>query len=245
MNDRLSSIRTFDDHRLNFVPCSLYLALTFARDVLDYELSGKASRPQADDDDDSALVSEDEKIHELVQNLQKKESGFPVMKVSLELIKQGKAMVEAVRAGKQLPLSKELLAQRDFVDDLRARIQELLKKKLGKIYSVAITDRTLNNLNPYSLRKVDLSEVEVTRENYRISNHSDKQCVIFNAAALEHFNFLSSEEFFNKIGNPTKKRKAPLNYKELFSRLSDCGSTGFMVYNFDVKLGASASTPQN
>jgi len=244
VNDRLAGTRTFDDQRLDFVPCSLYLALQFSRDVLEHELSGKASNPQADDDD-SDLISEDKNIHELVENLQKKDRGFSAMKVSNELIKRSKAIVEAVRAGTQLPLSAEFMAEKVFVQGLKARVQELLKEKLNKVYSVTFGECTWNNLNPYSLRKVGLNEADVTRENYRISNLSDKQCAIFNSEALEHFNFLSSEEFFSKIGNPSKKRKAPLNYKELFSRLSDHGANGFMVYNFDIKLeplGTSTAT---
>ena len=239
VNDRLASTRTFDDQRLNFVPCSLYLALQFARDVLEHELSDKASKPQANDDDDVDLISEDTKIHELVEHLQKKNCGCSAMKVSSELIKRSKAIVDAVRAGKPLPLSAELLAQEDFVQGLKTRVLELIKDKLNKVSSVAITDYNMSNLNPYSLRRVGLSQTAVTRENYRISNRSEKQCALFNAASLEHFNFLSSDEFFDKIGNPSKKRKAPLNYKELFSRLSDHGPMASWFTTSTSNLGRS------
>ena len=242
VNDRVTKVRTFNDHRLNFVPCSLYLALEFARDVLDHELSGKASKLQSGIDDDFAdTITEDEEVQTLLRILLEDKSLKP-MRVSSELARQGKAIGEAVRAGKPLPLSAELMAHGDFIEGLRTRVQELQKEKLAKIYSVAIAEHNLNNLNPYSLRKVGMKKDDVTRENYRLSNLSDKQCAIFNSAALEGFNFLSTEDFFAKVGNPTKKRKAPLEYRDLFSRLSDHGSTGYMVYNFDVKLGPSTLT---
>ena len=207
--------------------------------MLEHELSDKASKPQANDDDDVDLISEDTKIHELVEHLQKKNCGCSAMKVSSELIKRSKAIVDAVRAGKPLPLSAELLAQEDFVQGLKTRVQELIKENLNKVYSVAITDYNMSNLNPYSLRRVGLSQTAVTRENYRISNRSEKQCALFNAASLEHFNFLSSDEFFDRIGKPIKRRKTPLKFLDMLSRLTDHGSTSFMVYNFDIKLGPS------
>jgi len=216
LDDRISQVRTFDESRLDFAPCSLYLAMDFARSV--FEEEEKTSGPQITD------LTEDPQIAEL---LEKQPSSLRLQKYILQNTKE---IFKSV--GAEIAVLFPVEVTKEFEENFRKRVKELHGASASKVYGVGVIKSSLNNLNPIVRIRVEGPK----RENYRFSPVGEKLCVLLNAVALERVNFLTPEALRDQSGIPLKKgKKMPaLNQADFFTRLTDAGLNGLMVYNFDV-----------
>jgi len=236
LDDRITQVRTFVESRLDFFPCSLYLAMDFARQVFQREEELAKAPDTEKTTSNIPALAKDADIKEAIKLM--KLEFEDIIELTQELSTRVEGIVSAVRAGKPMPLSPKFLSREDFIKKLENRVQELYHASALKIYGVGVIELSLNNLSPCVQRRIDGNTTVVTRDNYRFSALGEKRCLLLNAVALEGFNFQTQAQLRETAGIRTfskKKKMPPFAQKEFFSLLDRNGSAGLMVYNYDVK----------
>jgi len=233
MDDHISEVRVFDESRLDFVPCSLYLAMDFARQAIDKEQQ-MAARPENSSVVVDIELIKDAEVKKLMKELLSADSSVDPFDLSSEIMNNNREIVDAVRDGKPAPLPKNVQSHDAFVRAFVRRVEDLLRASGVLVYGVGIIECSLNNLSPCVQRRIRGTSITVKRENYRVSSVGEKRCVLLNAVALEGFNFLSSKDL-KKAKSRSSAKKHPFSQKKYFSLLDQNGSSGYMVYSFDMK----------
>jgi len=208
----------FDERRIDFLPSSLFLALSFARKVYEYEVSQVP--------DHEAFISKKE-LKKLIQQAEDPIELWETVK------KYSKEIMEAAKIKGKLP--EELPKDPSFVSQLMEMCNSTYREKHKKVYGVGIVEH-FNNLNPQSMRSVTTGAADVQRGTHKDSWSAEKKCVLLSAVALEQWNLLSNDQLFSSLEVKKKEWTSPLQLKQLFSNLVPFDCVGKFVYCYDVSF---------
>jgi len=235
MDENIARVRAFEDQRINFVACSLYLALKFIEKVMKSQMTALRSNFT------SINLSEDAKIETLLSSTIQKNKKEKVSLLTLGGTLQSKKeeLLLAVKKG-TLPSWMPFQGDKEFTNKLLARIHDIYKELMKKVYGVGLIDESLNNFAMYNERKLQRKKATNTssiRYNYKLGSQSDKRCILLNAYALED---IPIESIRNKKqgkkedkGNEDRKEGLREVLRDFYALLTASGSSGFQVFNFD------------
>lgn len=242
VEDYVSRIRVFDDHRINFSPCSLYLALKFMSQVIHAQIENTLEdKEKVPFEQDSVIINclmgAFEKKPEILITL----GGF--------IGKNQEEILLAARSGKKYDKYPIPLADTTS-EAIMKRVLEIYKERTKLVYGVGLMDSNLNNLNPYSQRKVHGTKEVLVRANYRRSDTCEKRVVLFNSYSSEGTNILEKKDFFtpnspssssDSGAKPKRQTKKDLSgvFKNYYRLLAGRGFAGYQIFNFDAKFSTT------